>query len=243
MNYLRYSLACAAILILGCSATMAFSDGTVSIIIGAQTPLEDLLGGSDIHIDTPSSVFRPEGLTIYEKGQTRPAFGIEFDFGPEDTPVKMLIGSRYTPSSEAVVHWSEGSIQDGIGSLGDDDMLNALAATETSLLEVYAGILVRPTGRPKFNPFVGGGVTYVSIDSESIWMSENPNIPGIQKSTHDERTLAGYVNGGVRWRFGEKFQLGVAGRFLILSSLQAFEFRAKGDVDYFDVGAIASWEW
>jgi opacity protein-like surface antigen len=243
MNYLRYSLASVAILILGCSGAMAFSDGTVSIIIGSQVQLEEIFGGDDIHIDNPASVFRPEGLTIYEGGTSRMAFGFEVDFGPEDTPVKMLVGTRYTPASDNVIRWRENSIQESVSGIADDDMLDTLAATETSITEVYAGILVRPTGRPKFNPYIGGGITYVSVDSDAVWVSQNPNTPGEQQSSSQERNLAGFVTGGARWRFGEKFQIGVSGRFLLLSSVQMYDFRAKGEVNYFELGAIGSWEW
>ena len=128
------------------------------------------------------------------------SFAIEGDFGPEDTPVKVLAGVRYTPAEMDVIRWRENKIQEDTLASPNDDELDIMDTTESSILEIYSGILIRPSNRPKFVPFIACGITYLLVDSEATWMSQNPNTPGEQVSSSDDKTLAGFISSGSRRR-------------------------------------------
>jgi hypothetical protein len=90
-------------------------------------------------------------------------------------------------------------------------------------------------------PFVGGGLTVLGVKgTETVLMT------GVE-GDDDDTLLAPYVNGGVFWRLGKWFDLGVGLRYVFFAeaTLQPFEVfpPQERDINYLQYNALIGWGW
>jgi len=148
--------------------------------------------------------------------ETQRLGGTTVDFGREGWPVHLAIGV-YTSRNEDVV------TEPGFGSV----------EIEGTLEELSFG--VHKTFEPGRNvrPFLGGGVSSLTASLEIDALGE--------RLEEDDRSFAIYGQGGVYWRIGSRFNLGLDVRMVTRSdmSIEGIEF----DSDYTQVGLLLGWGW
>lgn len=83
------------------------------------------------------------------------------------------------------------------------------------------------------HPFVGGGVTYMKAEVELS--------SGGQSGDEDDTQLAIYGEGGVFWRLGSAFNIGVGGRAVFGTDFDLDGADLNGD--YLQAGLILGWGW
>ena len=59
---------------------------------------------------------------------------------------------------------------------------------------------------------------------------------GLVDVSDDDTTVGVYVNGGVYWRLGKRFNIGIDGRIVTGTSIELFG--ARGDANYGQLGLI-----
>jgi len=140
--------------------------------------------------------------------------GVTVDFGKEGWPVFLEAGLQ--------------------GSAGDDNVLDIGDVSVTgSVGELSFG--VNKTWQPAGNirPFIGGGLASVTATYEvDTFLGDVDD---------DDTSLGVYLHGGVFWRLGKRFNIGVDGR--ILAGTDITLFGADGDADYAQLGLVLGWGW
>jgi hypothetical protein len=138
-------------------------------------------------------------------------FGVTVDFGGEGWPVNLAIGHHLSIGTD---EW------------GPFDLTSTVA-------ELTFGVQKTWVVDGVTRPYIGGGVAAVNAESEL----ELGNL----SVTEDDTSGAVYVDGGVFWRLGSRFNIGVEGRLVVGTDLEL----AGADVnaDYFQGGLILGWGW
>jgi hypothetical protein len=152
--------------------------------------------------------------------EEQPVFGVSVDFNPSDWPISWVIGF-YVSSEEE-----------------DFDFGGGFEGTATaSLAELSFGVLKGwEVGGGNTRPFVGGGLTAVSVTLE---LEFDPS--GLPDIDEDDTSPALYGEGGVYWRVGSAFNIGVGGRIVL-----GTDFDIEGEsfeADYIQGGLILGWGW
>jgi hypothetical protein len=83
------------------------------------------------------------------------------------------------------------------------------------------------------HPFVVGGLAFVLATAEvqsGFWWVDD-----------DDSSGAVYAQGGIFWRLGRRFNIGVDARLLTGSEIELFG--EKGDADYFQFGLLLGFGW
>ncbi|HEV8700888.1 MAG TPA: hypothetical protein VGV60_06415 [Candidatus Polarisedimenticolia bacterium] len=77
-------------------------------------------------------------------------------------------------------------------------------------------------------PFLGGGLTFVEAqaDVESV----------LGDADDSDDTTGAYLEGGIFWRLGTMFNLGIHSR--IVEATDVTLFNVDGDADYYQIGAL-----
>lgn len=78
-------------------------------------------------------------------------------------------------------------------------------------------------------PYVGGGLAAVGAEIDG---------PGFDD---DDGSIGLYISGGVYWRLGSRFNIGVDGRFLTGTDIELFGI--SGDADYLQIGLLLGFGW
>jgi hypothetical protein len=119
----------------------------------------------------------------------------------------------------------------GVGAQDfSNPLLNDAVATESELSFGLSGVWHLDNGTC---PFISGGFSFVNADL-------TVDAPGGNVSENDE-SLGFFVEGGVYWRLGNHFNLGLHGRLLGGTSTELFG--VKGDSDYWQLGPMIGWSW
>lgn len=154
---------------------------------------------------------------LFEEIDSQSFGGVTVDFGPDSWPVTLAIGLY--------------------GSFGEEENIFGEIDLQTAVSELSFGVhkvwKVNAT-----RPFVGGGLTSVSTWAE---------FEGPGDDVDDTDTSVGlYVQGGVFWKIGSRFNIGIDGRLVTGTDVEMdFDGRlsAEGDADYFQVGLLLGWGW
>ncbi len=151
--------------------------------------------------------------------EDQPAFGVNVDFNTGDLPFSWVIGLHASTKDDTV--------NLGGGASGD---------VTASLTELSFG-LGWMWGKEKMHPYVGGGLTYVQASVEL-----DISGPGSSFSfDEDDQSPALYVDGGIYWRLGSAFNLGVGARIV-----EGTDFEVNGDsfdADYMQGHVVLGWGW
>ena len=142
------------------------------------------------------------------------AFGIQTTFGPNDWPIGIAI--------------------DAYGS-ADSENIFVVGDVRADLVQATGGLNVgvRKIWKPrKARPFVGGGLAFVTADREfllgALTVSDSDTAPG------------GWVDGGVFWRLGKRFNIGLEARVTRAEvQIGGADIQAGG----FYFGILLGWGW
>lgn len=155
----------------------------------------------------------------WEPVEDQEVFGVDVDFGEPGWPINLDIGFH--------VSSDEDDLTDGF-FLGDVDL-------KVTVSEISFGVVKTwKTGTGQVRPFIGGGGSVIKAEAEF-------DTPGLGSFDEDDTTFALYGRGGVYWRIGSRFNIGLDGRILGGS-----DFEIEGidfDASYFQVGLLLGWGW
>jgi hypothetical protein len=149
---------------------------------------------------------------FWEPLESQRVLGAAVDFGGKDRPANLAAGLYVTVGAET---------EDDL-LLGSTDMIGAVS-------ELSFGVL--KTGKPagSVRPFLGGEMANVGVAAEI-----NPDrFP--DQGDHDS-SLGAYLQGGVSWRLGSRFSIGVDTRALVGSDVTLSG--AEGDADHLQLGMV-----
>jgi hypothetical protein len=224
MTHRRYVLLTLAIVAsLAAVPAPTQADGNVNFVLGGRGLDED----------------------FWEPNEGMGVLGVNVDFGPDEWPVRIALGlSGSSAENEAQTEchvcdefdFGPFDLEDiDLADLGLDFGFFPVLQTVTSTVgELSAGVLYRPRGERKLIPFVGGGLSFISVEREM------EQLIGFSRSD-DDTTVGIYVNGGVYWRIGKRFNIGFDGRVVTGTSVELFG--KKGDANYGQFGLILGWGW
>jgi len=144
-------------------------------------------------------------------------FGVTVDFGGAEWPVRIETGFYGSAAEDTV----------------DDALLGGIDVTLT-VAEFFFGVNKTWTPAGKVRPFVGGGLASVIADIEL-------DTAFFGGTDDDDQSLGAYVHGGVFWRLGPKFNIGLDGRVMTGTDLTLFD--SETDVDYVQLGLVLGFGW
>ncbi len=147
----------------------------------------------------------------FEPVEDQTAIGGTFDWSVSDWPINLEAGLHY--------------------STEDDEISGTDIDVEVSILELNFG--VNKTwdvgGGKNIHPFVGGGLTLFTATVE------------VEGDDEDDTSLGLYGHGGIFWRLGESFNIGVEGR--IVRGAEVDFGDESSDGEYFQTSLILGWGW
>jgi hypothetical protein len=154
---------------------------------------------------------------FWEPTDDQEVYGATVDFGGAHWPVNIAVG--YFKSHD------DGTLNT-FPILGSVDLDVHLEEYSLGVEKVWkAGKVVRP--------FLGGGVSHLHADAK---------VSAVLGSTSDDDSTNGfYVDGGIFFRLGSAFNLGIDGRVLQGTNVTLFD--RDGDADYWQVGALLGFGW
>ena len=138
------------------------------------------------------------------------------DFGGKTWPINIALGYYESQDSGARANFP---------ILGDVDMEGNVSEWSVGIYKKWEAGSARP--------FLGGGVSFVDAEAE---------VESILGSVDDSDSSNGvYLEGGIFWRLGEVFNLGLSGRIVEATDVTLFDI--EGDADYYQVGALLGFGW
>lgn len=142
--------------------------------------------------------------------------GLTVDFGGKNWPVYLAVG--YSESED------KGELS-SFPILGSVDLDSQLSEWDVGVRKIWS---VKPV-----RPYIGGGVAFIDTDAE---------VSSVLGSRSDSDSTQGlYVEGGIVWRIGQAFNLGIDGR--IVEGTDVTLFDQDGDADYWQLGALIGFGW
>jgi hypothetical protein len=141
------------------------------------------------------------------------AFGGTVDFGKKEWPIHLESGMMIS-----------------VGYKHD-----YLPATDAAggVFEIFFGVNKTWITKGGARPFIGGGLARLG----AAYVIDGP---GPRVDDHDGSGGA-YLHGGVFWRLGSRFNIGVDGRILTGTSITLFG--QDGNANYGQLGMILGWGW
>jgi hypothetical protein len=100
--------------------------------------------------------------------------------------------------------------------------------------ELFAGFVGAWQTEGRMRGYLGAGPSFVGAHYEV----DLPN--GAHASASDE-AFGAWIEGGVAWRIGDHFSLGVSGRALTFTNVNLFG--VSGNANYWQMGPLLSWSW
>jgi hypothetical protein len=135
------------------------------------------------------------------------------DFGKKEWPIHL-----------------EAGIQVSVGV--ESDFFGA-ADVYGSVAELNFGVNKTWETKGPARPFIGGGLASVG----AAYRIEN----SFGDVDDNDSSGGAYFHGGVFWRIGQRFNIGIDGRFLMGTKMTLFG--VEGDADYVQLGMILGWGW
>ncbi len=139
--------------------------------------------------------------------------GATVDFGKEAWPVHLETGIQISVGAEE-------------NFIGTADVAGAVT-------EVDFGVNKTWVTKSSMRPYIGGGLAavgaHITIDTPGGDIDDDDSTGGL------------YFHGGVYWRIGSRFNIGVDGRFLVGTDVTLFG--EEGDADYVQLGMVLGWGW
>ena len=161
---------------------------------------------------------------FYRPTEDHGAFGIDFDFGKDSWPVHVAIGLHGSAGTE--------DIYDDCRRCGLHPWLPR-GVIESIVGEVSFGVLWRPETDQRLRPYLGGGLALVEATKQA-----DSRFSGVSQ---DDSSAGLYLNGGLAWRVGRHFNVGLDARLVTGTEVTLFD--EKGDADYVQLGLLLGYGW
>ena len=144
-------------------------------------------------------------------------FGVEVDFAPAQSPVHVALGGFLSSDKQHV----------------STPFYGSTGSVEVDMLELSAGFLWHPLRRGVVRPYVGAGIVriYAAIDSEF----------GFFGSSENDESFGFYGNGGLFFKVGERFNIGIDGRVVRGTKLDFSGTETNGN--YEQVALLLGFSW
>lgn len=152
----------------------------------------------------------------WEPTDEQDVYGLTVDFGGKNWPVYLAIS--YFESED------EGELA-SFPILGAVDLESEMSEWDIGVRKIWQAGSARP--------FMGGGVAFIDADAEVE--------SALGTAADGDDTEGIYVEGGISWRLGEAFNLGVHGR--IVEGTDVTIFDQEGDADHWQLGALFGFGW
>lgn len=147
----------------------------------------------------------------WEPVEDQNVLGIMFDAGKASWPVRVDVAFQVSNEDSTIHH----------DCTGDE-------TTRVKMTEGSVGVLrFFRSGAGRVRPYLGGGGVVIGAT-----MYDN---------RHDGTSFAVYLRGGVLWRVGGGFSLGIDSRILLDSDIEHLHW--SYNADYAQIGAIVRWEY
>ncbi|MGH9750186.1 MAG: hypothetical protein ACRD5D_09880 [Candidatus Polarisedimenticolia bacterium] len=144
------------------------------------------------------------------------ALGGMVDFGGRDWPIHLVLGEQV--------------------SLGVEEFGGTLFGDVTgSIAELSFGISKTWETRGRTRPFLSAGLSLVAATLEV------ENLFAGTTQEEDDTSAGVWIEGGVYWRLGPHFNLGLHGRILGGTALDLLG--VETDADYWQLGPMIGWSW
>lgn len=179
MRTLDYRWIVLVVSILLAAAPVGAVDGEVDLLFGKKMLDEDAL--EDVDVDS--------------QDQFGVAVSLDFDW-PVSLAIDVLTSSDDATFSETFA---------GYGYTYTYEL-----DTDVETLEVQVGVRKFWEGRP-FVPYVGGGVSWASLDADQVATGTNTPGPTFEFTVVDDSDsdIGFWLNGGIDWRIGNHFSVGL----------------------------------
>ena len=148
----------------------------------------------------------------WEPFESQVLFGANVDFGKEGWPIQMVAGVHASVDAET--------------AFGVD-----LTATITELS--FGVSKIWKVGK-NTRPHIGGGAAMVTAALEA-------ELGSFGSTSVDDSSPGFYVDGGVYWRLGRRFNIGVDARVMLGTDIEFYGI--KGDANYTQIGLLLGWGW
>ena len=172
--------------------------GNVQFIVGQRSMSDDL--------------WRPLDRPI--------AFGVEVDFAPASSPVRVALGWQFaSESGHATV---------------TDPYFGQTGSVDSSLFEFSAGFLWHPVKKAVVRPYLGAGAVMLFAANDTFWDT-------FDEDGDSDQSFGFYGNAGVFFKVGDSFNIGVDGRFVRGTSITLGG--RDLDADYEQVAMLFGFSW
>ena len=141
------------------------------------------------------------------------------DFGKQGWPIHLAVGVGASVGEKE-------NVFDPITSTFDK-LTGTVSELSVGVMKVW-----EPKGNTR--PFIAGGISSVTAKLEV-------DNPVLGKISEDDTSIGYYVQGGVFWRIGTRFNIGFEGRLLTGTDITIGT--VKGDADYGQFGLLLGWGW
>jgi len=156
---------------------------------------------------------------FWTPGEDQGVFGVTVEFAPSGWPISLAAGTH-------------------IGGAEEETQFFGFTETwRTAVVDFTFGVRkVWKAGRNR--PYVGGGLALVGASAEL-------EVFGVSVDD-DDQSGGAYLEGGIFWKLGSRFNLGMELRSLFGTDVE-FDFggpvAAVGDADYAQFGLVLGWGW
>ena len=126
------------------------------------------------------------------------------------------------------------SLAGGLYFSQKSDSISSSVDVTASVTEATFGVIKSWHPHGTMTPYVGGGLGIVHVNAEV-------DAPGTTGFDASDTAAALYSEGGIYWRMGSAFNLGVHARYMMApgTELEGEDF----DTNYFQIGLLAGWAW
>jgi hypothetical protein len=164
---------------------------------------------------------RALGGDPWEEVENQAVFGVTVDFGPASWPVSLAAGYYLSTAEEEGIDVAGFTSGDYRGTVAEF----SFGVRKTWKLGEGARVYVE-----------GGGSSVladVQLEGSSADIEDNDTSVGV------------YGQGGIFWRIGSAFNIGVDVRALAGTDVELTDFAefGEGDADYVQIGMILGWGW
>lgn len=156
---------------------------------------------------------------FWEPTEDQGVFQATIDFGKQGWPVNIAVGVGASASEKKTAF---------------DPFTSSFDKLTGSVSELSVGVMKVWETKGNTRPFLGGGVSDVMAKFEF-------DEPGPGKISEDDTSVGYYAQGGVFWRIGRRFNIGLEARVLTGTHIRIGA--AGGDADYGQFGLLLGWGW
>ena len=147
-------------------------------------------------------------------------FGVEVDFAPASSPVRVALG---------VIVASES----GTATIADP-FFGETGSVDSRFFEFSAGCVWHPVKKAIVRPYLGAGVLTMVAANGSDWGLFSSN-------SHNDQSYGFYGNAGVFFKVGAHFNIGIDGRIVRGTKIRIETFKLNADYEQLSLLLGFSW--